>query len=1261
MDFDNALQKLNDLQRSKHLALYLGTACTKADFNLLNALSWKFVVTTSREAELVDYIKQVEDRPLVVVEIYSKDQLYDLQKCIMEKNTLVIIRLNGIEGITLFDSEDPKKEARKQKNLCRTILNYVMRQVTITTTLMFAGYDAMNENEVDPLDLQTLCEEQSNGGQFIFWGCKEDTSEDEYFQELIQDYNHEAISYSLLSLFEAQEENDMDVDDELEVVDTDKDILLFCNSKKVTIPSRRLYNYKEDFQLLSENVVNANIPYGREAQREAFYSYLNHPDTDWPLWYAYSKNTDFYLKRSFSDELYNATKELLENNKDYNNNIILCGESGTGKTVTLQYLAYRIYMERKYPVIYIKNPLILFNMGSQELEALYQLLHIVDNNQTRVLIVWDCARYQDSSLNARFNQLVSILSQKSLRFVLVGTSYVKPKAKSNSQIDKNQYIETKRYVANDVEGKRVVFDLFKKIRSKAQLNSAELDDCYVMLGLKDKNKNSTVLEASYQHDICKYFYYLVALIQPKIETGFSLMQKSISQYVYDDLNKKLSAIKKEEEYVLSDIDIQLRKAGFILDDPKEDEEENIKIQIENLERFNLTIALFSMFKLQVPYSFARNMFFGTAEHDWNKDRVVMEYIDTAFPWIHCVDQAYFEYNNSFDAQLKIAEQKPEILVDLVCDVLEIYKQDNLHYQSPDLSMETILQHLLRLIGPNSVFYNNEGASFQNPFIDKLDCVIDKLKDLRESSVSDPHCAFRLIEATFIREYYQNHQVSLKDSDGTLEKAFKDGDVDVLKSFDDQLLRDYLEMEKKVVCKLIEAHGLTQETTEKLEQLKIEIQNTSARGDIKFIDEQYQTAVVEAALLVGTIRQRHGHFCQYVESSGIEMEDIEEIRDVLAWDENSNKENIKNTYRNQFKILSKQIHYDSNNGYLYNALFQSFIDMKDIIGVKDPDMFSFVASLQSYVEDASFLDSENRGSNGNDEIYKKIIAFFDAVNEMNGNVPVSIASLDQNVEFKNQLNHMVEQESPAGVIFVCQQELHQHRLDRMSIREDYKDDLSKYEQELSLKQLQKLQEILDFLDRPEYECCIKKYHYSTFFRLEILWMLKNKRILFEQLQCQKTYITKDDWGLIQSACKDYIAVSKDNPRPIAYMLLALSHIHYGNSYSKAYDELRKLTNRRVISGIYSTPFIVCDETGKPVIFTGRIQSIEPSGVTGFMTLTTVNLTTDNGKGSPFHFHKMNIPSLKLLRKGDVVHGLQMALNYKGFTMMTEEGRIDKIKR
>ncbi|MFR8312607.1 MAG: hypothetical protein ACLVBP_09815 [Ruminococcus sp.] len=124
--------------------------------------------------------------------------------------------------------------------------------------------------------------------------------------------------------------------------------------------------------------------------KDYFYLFLKNSVRE-PQWYGY--NYGFNLHRVYEDRLYRKVKKGIENvGKPNNRPLLVVGQTGTGKSISLAAIAYKIFNEKKYPVVYINDPDVNFysnvkykqkginRKGSPAFNALDALLECLENS-----------------------------------------------------------------------------------------------------------------------------------------------------------------------------------------------------------------------------------------------------------------------------------------------------------------------------------------------------------------------------------------------------------------------------------------------------------------------------------------------------------------------------------------------------------------------------------------------------------------------------------------------------------------------------------------------------------------------------------------------------------------------------------------------------------------------------------------------------------------------------------------------------------------
>ncbi|MEU0266632.1 hypothetical protein [Nocardioides sp. NPDC006303] len=165
------------------------------------------------------------------------------------------------------------------------------------------------------------------------------------------------------------------------------------------------------FILNDDDVFAQPPPLSKAARYAAFRKFLETSEGK-PDWHAYARG--FAFERDFEHSLFDVASMALAAKQLQERPILLHGATGTGKSVAMARLAYRIRLERKYPVLYIPNRV--------KVPALDDIDEFVRWAETAgapaVLVVWDGMATQDE-----YDNLVGLLTTRGRKAVVVGSAY----------------------------------------------------------------------------------------------------------------------------------------------------------------------------------------------------------------------------------------------------------------------------------------------------------------------------------------------------------------------------------------------------------------------------------------------------------------------------------------------------------------------------------------------------------------------------------------------------------------------------------------------------------------------------------------------------------------------------------------------------------------------------------------------------------------------------------------------------------------------
>ncbi|BCG59088.1 hypothetical protein [Paenibacillus sp. URB8-2] len=230
-------------------------------------------------------------------------------------------------------------------------------------------------------------------------------------------------------------------DDDFSTQNSNRDKRLFINGTPYSLSSasekETLFYVSRFATLLDYDTVNTSVVFPRELRTNYFKTFLKNSAEGEPLWYGFHEEQNFHINRYFENDLYIETNAILKdaNTRDRKAKpIMLCGQACSGKSNALAALAVRIFSDKTYPVIYIKDPGISFSYDYSDeigwqanslfghLEDLIKILEEKTDSAVPVLIIWDLAAYSPESRKKAI-KLLNALRSLGRKVQIVCSSY----------------------------------------------------------------------------------------------------------------------------------------------------------------------------------------------------------------------------------------------------------------------------------------------------------------------------------------------------------------------------------------------------------------------------------------------------------------------------------------------------------------------------------------------------------------------------------------------------------------------------------------------------------------------------------------------------------------------------------------------------------------------------------------------------------------------------------------------------------------------
>ena len=1159
---------------------------------------WSVVISTNTSSVLIEKFAN-ESR-----KIQSYTKLEGNNFNLFDKNNLKIIQVMGRDGYVEGYEEIPD-DIREEyiKDEAVSTISKVISRMDVRSKLVVVGYNPENRLDISISKMYSCLTKISNG-MVAFYGMLQNEMVD-HIKELAISRGYEWYEEEIDEFI--KEQSDIDFEFGEDKSDDELYYTYYRSGKLAKINKNLILRAGNFLKLLNNEDIYAIRPYGRLQQSRWFYNFLS-KSADSPQWYGYLPQSDFYLKRDIEDALVYLVKNLMESNelriKEVNTPVILCGDPSSSKSILLGALAFRIFSEQVFPVVYLNNPNLDFSNESSELTQLDEILDSIrqGDNNPKFLIIWDGSSYRNVLREA--NNLKRTLENRGYRFVLVCTAYdILPKMDSNydaisygyDSIDnsfKKKEAEQNIYLSNNFYyvptsrflSEKEKINLKQKIKLYTGIDNAELD---------------SIWGDDIGDDIFDHMYKLMYILRPKFEKGLTREQRIVNDYV----KKQLSLlVGKEENVAESEVVIALREAGIDVEDINDDI--HGKIDTYDIEKFASTIAFYSKFKLQTPYSFAIKMLSG--KDNKRIDHELYMILSNDIPYINTKtdinNRIVFEFRNTKEAELYLEKNgiNVEEQLEIFCKTIEYYGQ--LYVEDGEIytDLKYLINDTIRMIGPNPRYIpykqGGEKEAEHKSIMRQYDKIISSLESLRKTyNVPDDDMSLRVTEVTMSREYYGNlwkiiHNENNKED---FSKRYKRLDEAINLSIEnintiDSKIDSFLKLYEKT----------------------------------RYFEKKYSLSV-ECVLCCREIDRLRS--------------DFKELYDYDIGNLINKEENHDLSYGFQYDMLKEAIDYSPYNGYAYNALFYLF--EKEYEKSNAEEKIKLLSNVRMYVDDASQLDITNRGMDDRDELSTHI----NKIIQYSSSHRVTIAQIKNRTavpEFLKIYDSMLEQRNASSICFICEQELDGCGLSGRDVQKNSDIEFILNEEQINICKL-----VLDFMrDDERYECVLNS-NYAIFLMIRVAWMYYNKRPINYKIERCKTYISEDGWKFLNELCEMYIANEKIFQKPVVKLIYAMCKIHISDDYKKCYNIIKGIKE----SDFYNekrmwVPYIICDKDGNPYKYSGIVKSTKLYN--GFMTINGYKISDRSNKDVRFTQRTLGLKEMP--KENDLISDIELGIGYVGFT-------------
>ena len=514
--------------------------------------AWNLIVTTNCDLRLADALDNDNRR---IRDIISRN---NMQANLMDRKNLHVIRLFGEnypkDSINELDLEDFSDRATE-------MLGRVSEIIERNGIILLEDFEepCFSHKEIRKA-LRGLYDNQK---QVYIFNCK---TKDKYLRDLEERGIAVFIDQSINDFFEEYMSED-------EICDTqilEKTVQIYIEAEKeltpISIEKKQLLEIEPFASLLNIGLLNeVKIP--QYMYKDYFYMFLKNSVRE-PQWYGYSYG--FNLHRNYEDELYRKVKKGLESvGKPNNRPLLVVGQTGTGKSISLAAISYKIFNEKKYPVIYINNPDVNFyanveykqreitRKASPAFNALDTLLEKLENLGAKaILLVWDTSSY--STGREKCYRLYQALLARGRKVYLLSTAYELSNAVNLDDIEEH-YVEESVMNKKFVECKATV-EVSGEIE---QLKNILIHKCNM-----SEQSVSSILNyygattSNYLFMLYQVFDFLRGNLSKGVFKEASANLQDLDKLLVDGVERTFS-INNVFAYALKKIESDLVKAGIV--------------------------------------------------------------------------------------------------------------------------------------------------------------------------------------------------------------------------------------------------------------------------------------------------------------------------------------------------------------------------------------------------------------------------------------------------------------------------------------------------------------------------------------------------------------------------------------------------------------------------------------------------------------------------------------------------------------------------
>ena len=405
----NIFLELEDL--SNDLEKTLQWLQTEADYitlpdwgKYLAKIQWNGIITTSVDY-FVEKMLRFEMREIQPIYKYGKSLPYNFKS----KKILHISYLYGCLNQSMDEIKPPCSlfDFSTYTANASLLLNQIDREfLTPMGMLVIDGYDYSKDWLKDDV-LFAMCKKLAKE-QVFFFGFKDEYLHSKFIERLVDDGIIVPIKDSLISILEEAESIGL-LKNYVDNMNSD-DLIISIEGNRRVLPKKKFRNISRTCKVLDDFQFEFDV-ISPEEEKELFRDFLYRSSVE-PVWEALYHGMN--IIREYENIAFDDILRVLNSDSLFKKPIILYGQTGTGKSVALASLAYRIKVQKKYPVLFIDG-----KMTEVHREDVEEFCSWCDD--VNVAVFWDASTHGNDV--SKYFDLNDYLASKGKKAVIIGTSY----------------------------------------------------------------------------------------------------------------------------------------------------------------------------------------------------------------------------------------------------------------------------------------------------------------------------------------------------------------------------------------------------------------------------------------------------------------------------------------------------------------------------------------------------------------------------------------------------------------------------------------------------------------------------------------------------------------------------------------------------------------------------------------------------------------------------------------------------------------------